>query len=317
LPIDAGEFYSDHVLPCKRENVFIDLKNSSHKKLGKFLQVMMKLDLIEYKESKKGAAPQITRINRGNPRLSEFEPVVSKAAKKDREEEVSAEDKWPKVEITEIYKPKASLSFFFPDYEDKNKFYTKEEIQTVIMKYVNENKLIEKKFIKIDSRLQPLYEEPKIETQIVEGEEKPKKSTQERVMTRENLFNKLDDLLNPYYKVNDLIAFKSDTKAGKFKGIHLIAEKAHNKNVTRITGMEQFGFNIPHITTKFQLRYACSVSTHAIQENKVEKKEVVVHGNFLNELMDYFADECKIDRKYMTSVNKLEKKKKNVGMSGS
>jgi len=57
LPLDAGEFYSDHMLPCKRDGVFLDIKGSSHKKLGKFLQVMHKLDIIEYKESKKGAAP--------------------------------------------------------------------------------------------------------------------------------------------------------------------------------------------------------------------------------------------------------------------
>jgi len=57
LPLDAGQFYSDHMLPCKRENVFLDIKNSSHKKLGKFLTAMQKLDIIEYKESKKGAPP--------------------------------------------------------------------------------------------------------------------------------------------------------------------------------------------------------------------------------------------------------------------
>ena len=52
----------------------------------------------------------------------------------------------------------------------------------------------------------------------------------------------------------------------------MVAEKAHNKNITRIQGLEQFGFNIPHIVNKFQLKFACSVSTHSIQEKNTERK---------------------------------------------
>ncbi len=68
LPLDGGEFYSNHVLPCKREGVYIDVKNTSYKKLGKFLQAMAKLGIIDFKEVKKGAAPQITRVNKTHPK---------------------------------------------------------------------------------------------------------------------------------------------------------------------------------------------------------------------------------------------------------
>ena len=37
LPLDAGEFYSNHMLACKREGLFIDVKASTYKKTGKFL----------------------------------------------------------------------------------------------------------------------------------------------------------------------------------------------------------------------------------------------------------------------------------------
>jgi len=66
LPMDAGEFYSNHLRPCKREGVFIDLKNTSYKKISKFLQAMSKLGIIDFKETKKGSVPQITRVNRQN-----------------------------------------------------------------------------------------------------------------------------------------------------------------------------------------------------------------------------------------------------------
>jgi len=68
LPCEAGEFYSNHLLPCKKEGIFIDLKNTSYKKMGKFLQSMTKLGFIEFKESKKGAGPQIIKVNRQHPK---------------------------------------------------------------------------------------------------------------------------------------------------------------------------------------------------------------------------------------------------------
>jgi translation initiation factor 2D len=37
LPLDSSVFYQNHMLLAKNSNVNIDLKNSSYKKIGKFL----------------------------------------------------------------------------------------------------------------------------------------------------------------------------------------------------------------------------------------------------------------------------------------
>ena len=42
LPIESSAFFNNHVLACKREGIILDIKNSSYKKVGKFLQVMQK-----------------------------------------------------------------------------------------------------------------------------------------------------------------------------------------------------------------------------------------------------------------------------------
>jgi translation initiation factor 2D len=60
MPMDSSQFYSNHMLKCKRENIEIDLKNSTFKKISKFFQVMDKEGFIEYKEAKKGTNPMIT-----------------------------------------------------------------------------------------------------------------------------------------------------------------------------------------------------------------------------------------------------------------
>jgi hypothetical protein len=52
------------MLLAKNPNVNIDLKNSSYKKIGKFLSVMAKTDVIEFKEARKGTNPMISKVNR-------------------------------------------------------------------------------------------------------------------------------------------------------------------------------------------------------------------------------------------------------------
>ncbi len=117
LPIDGQEFFSKHMNPCRREGVNLDLKNTSYQKMGKFLQAMSKTSIIEFKESKKGANPQITKINRHHPKLADFEPVVAKSSKKDKEEEEeeTEEERWPKVQIQEVCKVKPQIAVFFPE----------------------------------------------------------------------------------------------------------------------------------------------------------------------------------------------------------
>ena len=46
-----------------------------------------------------------------------------------------------------------------------------------------------------------------------------------------------------YHKISNLTTKREDIKAGTFKGIQLTTEKAHNKNITRVIGLESYGFN--------------------------------------------------------------------------
>eukprot|EP01015_Nassula_variabilis_P014183 TRINITY_DN216_c0_g1_i9.p1 TRINITY_DN216_c0_g1~~TRINITY_DN216_c0_g1_i9.p1 ORF type:complete len:521 (-),score=199.64 TRINITY_DN216_c0_g1_i9:26-1588(-) len=120
LPIEASAFFKDHVLACRREGVSVDIKNSSYKKVGKFLQIMNKQGFIEYKEAKKNLPPQITKVMRTNKELAEFEPIVQKAFKKEAPEEKKEDDEiWPKVEIEELFKP--CLLYTSPSPRDRQK----------------------------------------------------------------------------------------------------------------------------------------------------------------------------------------------------
>ncbi len=79
---------------------------------------------------------------------------------------------------------------------------------------------------------------------------------------KEELYKRLEEQLIAYHRIVSLSDGKSEVKQGAFKGIHLVAEKAHNKNITKINGLESFGFNLNSLSSKLQVKFACSVSIH-------------------------------------------------------
>lgn len=116
---------------------------------------MAKLKLIEYKEAKKGTSPQITKINRSHEKYEKWEPTISKiGSKKFEEEKKTSDEKWPKVIIEDLYKPKDNLKQLFPIEEKKpDSLYTHEEARNILQEYIKKNCKLEKKFIVMDPYL--------------------------------------------------------------------------------------------------------------------------------------------------------------------
>jgi hypothetical protein len=117
---------------------------------------MSKLNLIEYKEAKKSTSPQITKINRTHEKYEKWEPTIGKVgSKKVEEEKKGNEEKWPKVLIEDLYKPRDNMKQLFADEKEKktDNLYTHEEVKNVLNEYIKKNCKVEKKFIKMDPYL--------------------------------------------------------------------------------------------------------------------------------------------------------------------
>lgn len=106
-------------------------------------------------------------------------------------------------------------------------------------------------------------------------------------------------------------------RAGKFNGIHVAAEKSNNKNITTLSGFELFLVpkdKVNQQTTNFisllQQKFNTSVSAHNLQK-KAGGKELSIQGHFLDEVVSMLVDDFKIRKEYITTTNKLDKKKKN------
>jgi hypothetical protein len=58
-----------------------------------------------------------------------------------------------------------------------------------------------------------------------------------------------------------------------------------------------------------QTKFACSVNVQNLP-GKNAGKEIIVHGAFLDELEEMFATEYELPSKFISTLNKLDKKKK-------
>ena len=121
LPIECGKLWTS-ITKCKSNAVDdLDLKLSSYKKIGKFLQTLEKDKILTYEEaSKKNPVPKVTKIEFHNKKITEWVTTISA---KDYEKRTQTEDKgsekqqsWKvQVEIVKLFKPDDRTKIFFEE----------------------------------------------------------------------------------------------------------------------------------------------------------------------------------------------------------
>ena len=147
------------------------------------------------------------------------------------------------------------------------------------------------------------------------GKKEKKKGGTFRI-DREFLANKMMKKTTAFHHISDKPNDFESFREGEFKGIQIFAEKANNKNITRLLGLEIFMIpkaevdrQIHGLANMFQQKFACSVNVQNLP-GKNAGKEIVLHGTFLDQLEEFFTMEHGVKKGWITTVNKLDKKKK-------
>lgn len=94
-------------------------------------------------------------------------------------------------------------------------------------------------------------------------------------MQKSDLFDMYNKMLIDCHRVMDAKTKQTTVKQSKFKGVEIIAEKAKNRFVTRIIGLENFGLDPENFVDIFKTKYATSVNTQKIESGK--KGPVIPH----------------------------------------
>jgi hypothetical protein len=176
-------------------------------------------------------------------------------------------------------------------------------------------------FLKLEAE-KPVAEEEGEEKEVEKEKSKKKKDRGEHnkhllKITREELEHRAMQFLEPFHQLSDKENGLMEFRPGKFSGIHVSAEKSNNKNITTLSGFELFLVpkdKVNQQTTNFisllQQKFNSNVSAHNLQR-KAGGKELSIQGHFLDEVVALLVDDFKIRKEYITTTNKLDKKKKN------
>jgi translation initiation factor 2D len=336
LPIENANLWNNHLLPCRTPGTVLDIKNTSFKKLAKFFSHMDKLGIITFKEAtKKSATASITHINRKNLTLSDWEPTISAPMSKEEEEKEGKEGKGERLvithEIVNMCKPDSLLKKYLnlaPDAE----VVTHDEMEKKIKDFLKKSNLLQKDQVIVNDMLKEDFnievedsedeeadlksaecEDEVKETKKHDNEDKKKKKGAKAPAVTIKLtkfMQMIEKHLTYLYKIIDLKSKKETIKQGKFEGVNIFAEKAHNKFLTRVTSLGVFGLNLEALLAEWQAKFSATGSIHEVVINKQHVKEISLQGLFLDEIKDYLTSIIRIPENLIVTVNKVDKKKK-------
>jgi translation initiation factor 2D len=327
LPMENANLWNNHILLCRHPDSILDIKASSYKKLGKFFAHLDKLGMITYKEAtKKSATPSITQINRKHGLVSGWEPTVSCPMAKEVEERPAKENvQIISYEITNMCKPSNVLRKYL-SLTLEAEFISNDEMEKRVREFLKKGNLLQKDQVVVNEALRKDFGIPNEESDDEAGdidddeitESKAKPDPKEKKIPNGQLqtikMTKFMQLLSKHqtfiYKILDLKSKKETTKQGRFEGVSIFAEKAHNKFVTRVTSLSMFGLNVDQLVSEWQVKFATNGSIHEVTFNKQHVKEIHLQGIFIDEIKEYLTLQLKIPESLINTINKVDKKKK-------
>ena len=312
FPMDPGKLYRDFMKPLSEEiHREINIKLSSYKKVNEYFKYLSKeKNLIIFTKAKGQNNDYITKINFDNDIIKNFKPRISKLkflSKNKNTENSPAENilltSEKKIEIKTLYKPNQKLHNLFYKYIkdfEPNKHYDLKACKNVLISYLKEKNLFSNEVnkVKIDDYLKDLlkikedkfYEFGKDYdiSEILEHFERQLKSKSCIVK------------ISPDGEIEEEVIYSNVS-------IRIISKKINNKNVTLISGLENF-IDLKEATKSLAKHFATSVTIK--DEIAGLKNAVFIQGHWVDELVEKLVSEFKINKKNIKVEDKLKNKKK-------
>ncbi|KAI9593236.1 hypothetical protein BDF19DRAFT_467372 [Syncephalis fuscata] len=296
LPMPITTFYSNYILVCQPRGQNVDIKQSSWKKVAKFMKVLEKAKLLKLKDM--NGQSYLQSVDWKHPTLVNFAPHKTESQAGGSSSSGGAKNS-DNIVVKNVWKATGSTVLFFEKIKLSTKeLYKSSEITKIINDYVNANDLVDcrnKKMINLDPNL----------TMVLLTKDERDKVTQ---VPRSELTNRLCQFMTQFHVIEvpgqDPIISKN-----AFSPVEIIVEsRMGNKIVTRILGLETFSVNLKEIAKRLQIDCAGSVAVDPI-EGKKGFHEVMVQGSHVDRVMKILID-YGISKKFIESIDKTKKKKK-------
>lgn len=289
LPLLTSNFYRNHILAVDNT---IDLKQTTYKKISKFLQEMSAQDFITIREETKGVE-KITAININHP---EVVNLILNKADTDRAASSSTQGLFVS-EMKELYFVTDETMKFFNKFDVQNgEGIEPAQVKKYVKEYVCNNRLqdpINIRTIHVDELIVEMCRlKPTIQT-----------------IQFEELLSLIIDKMKHSYAMRNKNELRTGGKQVAIK--MTLATRSGNKKVTLIDNLDHFGIRLPEFAQACKVGVAASTSITQLEgPNNTKRAQMLVQGNQIRFLYKLLTETYKIPPKYISGLDLAKKEKK-------
>jgi translation initiation factor 2D len=288
LPILVSSLQSSKVATYVPAGSVADIKQSSFKKLSKFVAHLKKLKLIDVKEL--GGDFQLMKVHRSHQLFKDFVPLKAHALNRGKGSADAEEDEEEsKLGIQEMFQvPQSVGPALLGDAYRPKALFSKRDLTDALTHYVRENGLVSAangNMVQLDPIL----------TDIV------RKSVKEHVeaVTKKDLFTthlfaamkKFTVIQRPDAPDAPIIV------SGAVKHVEVAVERRAGRVMTRISHLDKYGIDLDAFAAECQRKFAASATTDVGQSNL---REVLIQGDQRKQVPSFVTEALGIPSMYVT-----------------
>jgi translation initiation factor 2D len=241
LPVEASDLLEKHLKPASPEGTTLDVKKSSHKQIGKYLNAMRKAKVLEVKENKQVIS--VTKVDTSHKVFKALEEkfkgelaAFAASAATESEAKGAASAAMPPPKVSTVWKATHYTEpLFKASGRSKSDLYPWAEVASILASYTKAESL------DLDGDQVKLNEDLITWLYRAAGAQKKDLTFPEQV-DREELEEKLQDRMHEH-TIIDVAGVGATTRKGTMVKIEVGLSRKGAHNVTRIANLEAYGLD--------------------------------------------------------------------------
>lgn len=295
LPVEASELYEKHMKPSRPEGTTLDVKKSSHKQIGKFLNVMRKAKVIDVVE-KKGVI-SVTKIDIKHKVFAQLEEKFASdagaaASSAAAAAPAAAATGVPAPTISAVWKPTHYTEGMFKAMgKGKADLYSWDDAMSVLQTWCEKEGLVKGDDVKLsEDLLVILYR--------AAGAQK-KDLTFPETATWEELEEKLEERMQEHSTI-DVAGVGPTTRKGPPVKIEVSLSRKGAHNVTRVCNLEAYGLNPTTMGEELKKKLSCTCHIEDMPGKNTKDKMIQFQGHVNQELAEYLQSRYGITKDFLS-----------------
>ncbi|XP_041969750.1 eukaryotic translation initiation factor 2D [Aricia agestis] len=287
LPLKTNLFYKNYLMPLCPENHTLDVKKSSYKKMGKFLEAMQREGLVETREIEKGV-DALVKLNPAHPLVRAHRTPRTAPAPTT----VAHAPASPPV-IRELYCVTAAVAAALAPHR-KGTALSASEVRATLVEYVRARELTAPErrgaVVLDDALAQAANKRPQ---EVLKWEE---------IMT--GVLGRMTPSTDMVFSDGTHKLIKSKLEPIKMQ----VATRSGNKKVTLVSNLEAFGYNLVELAQACQ--HGAAASCGVTRSSGAKADQLLLQGDQTHFIAKLLIEKYGLPKKFLEGADKALNKKK-------